>query len=345
MSFSDAVDWVATWAVPGTPVMAEAAAAAGGATTANKLATAAAGGALRAAKFRVEHGWGVAAHLGAPVVPVVDAGGNVVYVPPYPEMPVVGGGTATACTFHMVDGWKGPPGSDPWYTSGMDYSAYAEKVLLLPSTRVHAGGRPAAVVVVATPPPTLSFTGFVTTHTVGRPAGAAPARPWLLTASPPNVSVCTTAEIAVSPTAMLEGSSRLPSPGEQGVEPHVECAPAPLTPPPSPPSPAWPSVNVHPPSPPHRVPPPLPPPVVVTSVPLTNDRPWGNYHPALAPREGLEARRVVATVQVQVVEEEAEPHGGDKGGVRRLAHKKWTRGRRGDSPPREAGLPGAVVEG
>lgn len=82
---------------------------------------------------------------GYATVPVVDARtGLVVSVAPFAsdgvggfdDMPLRGfrDGAACAVAVHMVDGWLGAPGSDPWYARGsgplLDYEVYATRVLL-----------------------------------------------------------------------------------------------------------------------------------------------------------------------------------------------------------------------
>jgi cytidine deaminase len=45
------------------------------------------------------------------------------------SLPPMRDGCTAPVAIHMVDGWAGPPGTDPWYEAGLDYDTYAVRVL------------------------------------------------------------------------------------------------------------------------------------------------------------------------------------------------------------------------
>ena len=67
-------------------------------------------------------------------VPIIGRDGVMVSIPPIPldKTAITGIRDGRACPvlMHMIDGWLGPPGTDPWYQAeSMNYELYATKVL------------------------------------------------------------------------------------------------------------------------------------------------------------------------------------------------------------------------
>ena len=157
-------------------------------------------------------------------VPVVGAAGVVERISPFPATDFPGGrgegppivasrdGRACAVLFSMVDGWIGPPGTDPFYrTASFDYERYATVVLGAASS-LEALETPAPTPKTVTiPPPAPASTPAVvapaSSPSSPMPTTSAPTKPTTAVVAAPAQSIinpATTTNAAAAPTQAID---------------------------------------------------------------------------------------------------------------------------------------------